>query len=207
MDFMWFWVSVAISVEVVRQSYQQCYPKKKPSTAVDSLTEPLLRADGSCPYSCCVKTIDIYETDAGAETDTDTAESSDEFVSDEVVSDGILSSEELEEEYTKSLIHNREFTNLVKDDYIQEITGRIYPAGPGRPKTVYFKVSKNGGAPSLTRESSLKIHPQPNGEAAVDSSVGAASSKDNRSYDSRVLAPIQEVMVANHGKIPGGGNG
>ncbi|CAM6123013.1 unnamed protein product [Calypogeia fissa] len=189
MDFMWFWVSMAIGFEVVRQTYQKCTPKKKSNTSDDSLKEPLFRANGSCPFSCCVQEVEAYETETGSETG--------EFSSDEIVSEETVSSEEY---------RTRKGGNSVDADWMQVI-GRIYPAGPGRPKLVQFKVSETSDTPPFKMEASVKIHPQPNGEIAdqAHSSDGTKSFKDRPSEEHRILPPIQEVMSTDHGNIPGGG--
>ncbi|CAM6084108.1 unnamed protein product [Calypogeia fissa] len=199
---MWFWVSAAIAVEVVRRTYQQCNPKKKSNTSDDSLKEPLFRADGSCPYSCCVAEVEGYETETGSETGEF---SSDEIVSDEIVSEETVSSEV--DDYRDNLVDNRKGVNSVDADWMQVI-GRIYPAGPGRSKLVQFKVSETSDTPPFKMEASVKIHPQPNGETSdqVHSSVGTKSSKDRPSEEYRILPPIQEVMSTDHGNIPRGGD-
>lgn len=215
MDFLWFWVSVGLAVEVVRQSYKHCTPNK-PKTQGNSLEEPLLQEDGSCPYSCCTKEVlDEFETDYGAST-SDDGETYDALSSDEI------------EEFTESLIDKRKGKRLAAEyEGIGEIVGTLYPGGGGGPKLVhfkwadnYFEASQNDGARVLKREGSAKVHPQPLNETENGTTAEEVhGSKDNSSPElakdiKRCVAPralsdeytlvppIQEVM--HHGHIPSG---
>jgi hypothetical protein len=188
MDFLWFWVIVAVGVEFTRRTVNSCNSKKANSD-LDNLKKPLLEHDqlvgpvdkSECNYSCCSPY--IYNFTDGDESFIST-ESTDETVSSEEVEE-IEEIEEIEESEENLVDKRRAGKQLASAD-------------PGRSKLVHFKISDthftvNGTATvRLAREDSTKIHPHPDG---VDDQFSSSMlSSSSNVLKEKLYMPSDEIV-------------